>query len=81
MVVIDSDVFLIAFAFQADKRQAVNSAFLERMQNAEPAITVYNLMELLGQMSFNLSPTQLDDWRTWLLETYKPECAFVCPAG
>ncbi|MEW5717807.1 MAG: hypothetical protein AB1817_04200 [Chloroflexota bacterium] len=70
MVVIDTDVFLIEFAFHTDTRSAVNAEFLERVQAASPAITVYNLMELLGQMSFNLSPTRLDDWRTWLLSSY-----------
>jgi hypothetical protein len=27
-------------------------------------------MELLGQLSFNLAPTKLDDWREWLIEVY-----------
>lgn len=27
-------------------------------------------MELLGQMSFNLAPTKLDNWREWLIEVY-----------
>ncbi len=70
MVVVDTDVFLIAFAFHNDQRQAVNAEFLERVKEASPAITVYNLMELLGQMSFNLSPIRLSDWRMWLLSTF-----------
>ena len=71
MVVIDTDVFLIAFAFHTDIRHADNAKFLEQVKKAQPAITVYNLMELLGQMSFNLSAARLDDWRTWLLSTYE----------
>lgn len=55
MVVIDTDVLLLAFAFQADKRQASNTRFLTRVRPAQPAITIYNLMELLGQLSFNQS--------------------------
>ena len=70
MVVIDTDVFLIEFAFHHDQRQAINAQFLQRVQTAEPVLTIYNLMELLGQLSFNLSPTKLDDWRVWLLEVY-----------
>jgi predicted nucleic acid-binding protein len=70
MVVIDTDVLLLEFAFQEDERQAVNSEFLERVRTAEPAITVYNLMELLGQLSFNLAPAKLDNWREWLIEVY-----------
>lgn len=71
MVAIDTDVLLLAFAFQNDKRQAANTAFLQRVQTAEPAITVYNLMEILGQMSFNLSPARLDVWQSWLIEAYQ----------
>ncbi len=56
MVVIDTDVVLLAFAFQNDPRQAANTAFLDRVQTAEPAITVYNLMEILGQLRSSLSP-------------------------
>lgn len=67
---IDTDVLLLAFAFHADNRQPLNAKFLEHVQSAEPALTIYNLMELLGQLSFNTSPTDLDDWRTWLLEVY-----------
>jgi len=59
---------LIEFAFHTDTRQAVNAKFLQRVQPAQPAITVYNLMELLGQLSFNLAPTKLDNWREWLIE-------------
>jgi len=31
MVVIDTDVLLLAFAFQNDKRQSANTAFLKRV--------------------------------------------------
>ena len=71
MVVIDTDVILLAFAFQNDRRQAVNTAFLDQAHQADPAITVYNLMELLGQLSFNLSPAKLEAWQSWLIEAYQ----------
>ena len=71
MVAIDTDVLLLAFAFQNDKRQAANTAFLQRVQTAEPATTVCNLIEILGQMSFNLSPVHLDAWQSWLIEAYQ----------
>jgi hypothetical protein len=70
VVIIDTDVLLLAFAFQRDPRQADNAAFLAQAQNANPAITVYNLMELLGQLSFNLSPSRLVEWESWLIETH-----------
>ncbi len=70
MVVIDTDVLLLAFAFQRDERQAANTVFLERVRAENPAITIYSLMEILGQLSFNLSPERLDRWQTWLVEAY-----------
>lgn len=71
MVAIDTDVMLLAFAFHQDKRQPVNTDFLNLVQSAQPVITIYNLMEILGQLSFNLAPRQLDAWRTWLVEAYR----------
>lgn len=44
MVVIDSDVLLLAFAFANDSKQEVNRAFLEAVQTAQPATTIYNVM-------------------------------------
>jgi len=70
MVVIDTDVLLLAFAFQNDPRQPTNAAFLKRVQSADPAITIYNL-ELLGQLSFNLSPARLEAWHSWLVEAFQ----------
>ena len=70
MVVIDSDVLLLAFAFANDSKQEKNQAFLEAVQAAQPATTIYNVMEVLGQLSFNLSAEQLDDWQNWLVNAY-----------
>ena len=70
MVVIDTDIFILEFAFHNDSRQAINIEFLKRVQSAEPAITLYNLMEILGQLSFNLAPAKLDDWQSWLVDAY-----------
>ncbi|HRQ42430.1 MAG TPA: hypothetical protein PLD25_31325 [Chloroflexota bacterium] len=71
MVVIDTDVLLLAFAFQQDSRQVTNSDFLQRVQTAVPAITIYTLMELLGKLSFNLSPERLEQWPSWLLDAFQ----------
>lgn len=71
MVVIDTDVLLLAFAFQQDSRQVANSDFLQQVQTAVPAITIYTLMELLGKLSFNLSPERLEQWQSWLIDTYQ----------
>jgi hypothetical protein len=71
VVVIDTDVVLLEFAFHRDSRHAVNTDFLAAVREQEPAITVYNLMEILGQLSFNLASDRLSQWRLWLQEAYR----------
>ena len=71
MVFIDLDVLLLAFAFRRDERRSANTLFLQSVQSNEPAITIYNLMEILGNLSFNLSPQRLDEWQTWLVNAYQ----------
>jgi len=70
MVVIDSDVLLLAFAYPNDDRQKANQKFLKAVHTAQPATTIYNVMEVLGQLSFNLSAEQLDSWQDWLANAY-----------
>ena len=70
MVVIDSDVLVLAFAYPNDDRQKVNQKFLEIVQTAQPATTIYNVMEVLGQLSFNLSAEHLADWENWFINAY-----------
>lgn len=71
MIFIDTDVLWLAFAFHQDERQAANTAFLTQVQAAQPATTIYNVLELLGKFSFNLSPERLDEWRSWLVDAYQ----------
>lgn len=70
MVVIDTDVFVLAFAFHRDGRQAANSQFLEVVRSHEPTVTIYSVMELLGQLSFNLSAERLAQWPVWLQDNF-----------
>jgi hypothetical protein len=70
MVVIDTDVFLLEFAFHRDPRHEVNAHFLTMVREHAPAITIYNLMEILGQLSFNLTPARLAQWPLWLQAAY-----------
>jgi hypothetical protein len=70
MVIIDTDVFLLEFAFHRDARYEINADFLKIVRNQKPATTIYNLMEILGQLSFNLSPERLNRWHLWLQEAY-----------
>lgn len=71
MVVIDTDVLLLELAYPRDKRFAVNATFLKHITQSDPAVTIYNLMELLGQLSFNLAPTKLAAWQSWLIDAYQ----------
>lgn len=70
MVAIDTDVLLLAYAFHRDERSADNARFLERVQAHQPAVTIYSVMELLGQLSFNLAPARLRTWPSWLQDRY-----------
>ncbi len=70
MVVIDSDVLVLAFSYPNDERQKANQKFLEVIQTAQPATTIYNVMETLGQLSFNLSAEHLADWQNWFINAY-----------
>lgn len=71
MVGIDSDVILIELRYQRDARYAANAQFLQAVRPSTPAVTVYTLMEVLGQLSFNLAPQKLAEWETWLLRRYR----------
>ncbi len=66
MVVIDSDVFIIHYRYRRDARFDDNAHFLQVVLEASPAITIYTLMEVLGQLSFNLSAEVLSHWPEWL---------------
>lgn len=81
MVVIDSDVLLLAFAFANDSKQETNRAFLKAVQTAQPATTIYNVMEVLGQLSFNLSTEQLDQWQSWLVDAYQLTVIWMADEG
>ena len=70
MVAIDTDVLLLAYAFHRDERSADNARFLEIVQGRQPAVTIYSVMELLGQLSFNLAPARLRTWPSWLQDRY-----------
>lgn len=69
-VAIDTDVLVLAFAFHQDPRQAANTRFLEAVREQTPLVAIYSVLELLGQLSFNLSPTRLAQWPAWLQDRY-----------
>ena len=71
MVAIDSDIFLIAHRYVRDVRAEINARFLAEVKTAAPALTIYNLMEILGVLSFNLSAAQMRAWPDWLKARHK----------
>ncbi len=70
MVALDTDVLVLAFAFHHDPRQETNARFLELIRERVPVVAIYSVMELLGQLSFNLSPERLVQWPSWLQDHY-----------
>jgi hypothetical protein len=70
MVAIDTDVLLLAFSFHRDPRQEANSRFLQIISDRNPAVAIYSVMELLGQLSFDMSAERLGRWRMWLRDHY-----------
>ncbi|MFZ2362645.1 MAG: hypothetical protein WA040_25110 [Anaerolineae bacterium] len=71
MVAIDTDVLLLAFSYHRDPRQEANSRFLQVVKDRNPAVAIYSVMELLGQLSFNMSAERLGRWRLWLRDEYR----------
>jgi len=70
VVIIDTDILLIEFRFQRDKKYPINKQFLSSIRATGGATTVYTLMEFLGNMSFNMDPSELTKWRGWLRDAY-----------
>jgi len=61
MILVDSNVFLIALRYPRDVNAAINAQFLERMKVRKDGVTsIFNLLEILGILSFNLNRTQLE---------------------
>jgi len=81
MVVIDTDIFLIELAFDRDTRFPTNSQFLYSVRTAGPAITIFNLMELLGSLSHHAPTGQLGNWRAWLEHPYRLTVLWPEPKG
>ena len=70
MVAVDTDVLVLAFAFHRDARHETNARFLEFVQNSGAGVAIYSVMELLGQLSFNLPAERLVQWPSWLQDYY-----------
>ena len=55
MILIDSDVYAIHLMYLRDMRFSLNQGFLDRVRPIPKATTIFNLLEICGKASFNLS--------------------------
>ena len=81
MVTIDSDVLLIDLRYPRDVRYEDNAQFLRDVRDSAPAIAIYTLMEVLGQLSFSLSADKLAGWETWLQRRHRLTILWPDAAG
>lgn len=58
MDLLDSDIFVLDLRFRDDPRYPANRTFLERRRGPR-ATTIYNLLEVCGILSFNLTHAAL----------------------
>jgi hypothetical protein len=80
VIAIDTDVFLIDLVFQRDARYSLNSKFLGSIP-IEKCTTIYNFLEVIGQLSFNLSESQLRDLEKSFVTGYDLSILWPAPAG
>ena len=60
-IFIDTDVFVRKLRYPRDQDSEVNSRFLERVKDGriKAATSIFNVLEVCGILSFNLSPESL----------------------
>jgi predicted nucleic acid-binding protein len=75
MIFIDTDIFVIEKLFKNDNRYVVTSEFLNS-DSKEKCTSIFNLFELLGIVSFNLSTTDLKKLLKGFSEVYNIKILF-----
>jgi len=83
MIFIDTDIFVIEKLFKNDERYIVTNKFLNN-DSKEKCTSIFNLFELLGIASFNLSTTDLKKLLKGFSEVYNikilfPETSYASP--
>jgi predicted nucleic acid-binding protein len=69
---IDSNVFVIDLRYKRDRNYRLNRIFLDMVGDLKVGVTgVFNLLEICGILSFNLSERQLVELYEYLPERYK----------
>jgi hypothetical protein len=74
LTVIDTPVFVIDLRYKRDRHFSANRDFLDRAaKDGRAATTIFNLLELCGILSFNLSETQLKEMFHYFPQHYNVE--------
>src|SRR5215510_1349269 len=74
LTVIDTTVSIIDLRYKRDRHFATNRSFLDRMaQERSGAITLFNLLEVCGILSFNLNEKQLQELFSYFPQRYAVE--------
>ena len=69
---IDSNVFVIDLRYKRNRNYRLNRIFLDMVGDLKVGVTgVFNLLEICGILSFNLSERQLVELYEYLPERYK----------
>ena len=77
-VLIDTDVFVIDLRYPRDARYATNQAFLRSILTGKVLgrTTLYNVLEVCGILSFNLSAKRLDELFAGFAERFNVQVLF-----
>lgn len=75
---VDTDVFVIALRYPRDVRYDGTQAFLDRVKQGKVLgrTTIYNLLEVCGILSFNLSPVRLEELFVGFAERFGVQVLF-----
>jgi len=60
MLLIDSDVFVIDRRYRKDPKYELNKNFLNFVHEKEKYTTVFNVLEITGILSYNLSTSDIE---------------------
>ena len=82
MLLIDSDVFIIDRRYRKDSKYEVNKHFLDFVHEKEKYTTIFNLLEITGILSYNLSTSDIEkfypeavmhSWGSYFVPVPKPQ--------
>jgi hypothetical protein len=76
MLLIDSDVFIIDRRYRKDPKYEVNKDFLDFVHEKEKYTTIFNLLEITGILSYNLSTSDIEEFYYAFANYYKINIIF-----